>query len=172
MRRDGQGCLAPPPASLSPASLSVAVSRRVGRCAALRRLRSSVSPSSFPSMVPHPGALCRAPAEPDASCPAPPSLHGVPPEGVPPLRRYYEALRLPAALPAALRFLRLAVPCPAPLVRSRCARTRRAGAWRWSSRTPDRHAGPETTGSPRFLGSPHVCVPSSMTPAGPAAPDQ
>ena len=33
---------------------------------------------------------------------------------VPLLQRYYETLRLPADLPAALRFLRLAVPSPAP----------------------------------------------------------
>ena len=37
---------------------------------------------------------------------------------VPPLPRYYEALRLPAVRPAALRFLRLAVP-RSPRVRSR-----------------------------------------------------
>ncbi len=85
---------------------------------------------------------------------------------VPPLRRYYETLRLPTVLSAALRFLRLAVPCPAPLVRSRCARAQRAGAWRFQSRTPDRHTGLETTGSPRFLGSPHACVPCSFDPGG------
>ena len=45
---------------------------------------------------------------------APPSLHGVP-RVVPPLQRYYEVLRLPAAHFAALRFLRLAIPSLRPL---------------------------------------------------------
>ncbi len=40
---------------------------------------------------------------------ASPSLHGVP-RVVPPAQRYYETLRLPDSLLAALRFLRLAIP--------------------------------------------------------------
>src|SRR3984885_7093628 len=40
---------------------------------------------------------------------APPWLHGVR-KAVPPLQRYYGALRLPDRLLAALRFLRLAIP--------------------------------------------------------------
>src|SRR5712691_8765193 len=55
-----------------------------------------------------------------------PSLRRVRPGGVPLLHRYYGELRLPAAPPASLRFLRSAVP-------ARC---------------------PEATGSPRFLGNP------------------
>ena len=44
---------------------------------------------------------------------APPSLHGVG-RAVPPLQHYYGALRLLAALLAALRFLRLAIPSVRP----------------------------------------------------------
>ena len=44
---------------------------------------------------------------------APPSLHGVR-RAVPPLQRYYGALRLPAVHLAALRFLRLAIPSLRP----------------------------------------------------------
>jgi hypothetical protein len=44
---------------------------------------------------------------------------------VPPLRRYYQALRLPAALPALLGFLRFAVPALCLGLRSRSARCSR-----------------------------------------------
>jgi len=65
-----------------------------------------------------------------------------------------EVLRLPAARPAALRCLRLAVP-PA-FTRSfrspadECA----AEAWSWSPGSSGRAGAEETTGSPKFLGNP------------------
>src|SRR5438552_9851500 len=74
-------------------------------------------------------------------------------------------LRLLIAPPAALRFLRLAV----PRVRSTFApgdgeRPVSPGLG-YSTGCPFRRSRAETTRSPRFLGSPHVCMPRSLTPA-------
>src|SRR5690349_7743706 len=73
---------------------------------------------------------------------------------VPPLSRYYEALRIPAAPPASLRFLRSTVPPPrlGPRSRSRKAQQLRARDCLSDSPTPDSLA--ETTGPPRFLKDP------------------
>jgi hypothetical protein len=82
-----------------------------------------------------------------------------------------KALRLPAAHPAALRFLRLAVPRFHSLLRS-SADEWAAKAWSWSPGSSGRDVAEETTGSPKFLGNPdcpfaHV----QSTPAGLLAPD-
>ena len=60
--------------------------------------------------------------------PAPPSLRGVPRVEFPRFGGTIRALRLPAARPAALRFLRLAVPRLRPAVRSPPARDGRRGS--------------------------------------------
>jgi len=74
---------------------------------------------------------------------------------VPPLPRYYEALRLPDVPPASLRFLRLAVPQRRPSFRSRrWPSTSRLRAWVLVARLPNRNSYAETAGSPRFLGEP------------------
>ena len=66
-----------------------------------------------------------------------------------------KALRLPAAHPAALRCLRLAVPrCFTRCVRSsadECA----VEAWSWSTGISGRDFSEETTGPPKFLGNPN-----------------
>jgi hypothetical protein len=59
---------------------------------------------------------------------APPSLHRVPAARVPRLPRYYEVLRFPYALPAALRFLQATVTIPCACVRSSVQVRRRPGA--------------------------------------------
>jgi hypothetical protein len=85
-----------------------------------------------------------------------PSLLRVPRVGSPLSRGTTKALRLPAVLPAALRFLRLAVPSRAlvaslPQVAERGAR--RPGLW--SAGFPQTGiTRTETTGPPRFLGGP------------------
>ena len=88
---------------------------------------------------------------------------------VPRLRRYYDAFRLPAAHPAALRCLRLAVPLlcarlslPSPAERSR----RRPGALNLPAAPRAGHRA-ETAGPPRFLENPSVLMPCSSTPVGP-----
>src|SRR5262245_52883507 len=84
-----------------------------------------------------------------------------------------KALRLPAARPAALRCLRLAVP-QRPLVRFAPQRT--SAPPRPGVGNPVAPAGisaEETTGSPKFLGNRlSVCTCSTPTPAGPLTPDR
>lgn len=87
---------------------------------------------------------------------------------VPPLRRYYEALRRPVVHPAPLRFLREVGTVRALLVRSRRAGARRPRARALFTRCPRRRCRTETTGPPRFLGSPRGDVPWSSTPARPS----
>ena len=57
---------------------------------------------------------------------------------VPPLRRYCKALRLPAAPPALLRFLRFAVPPLRLGLRSRSRKTLQLRAWGCSPESPNR----------------------------------
>ena len=78
------------------------------------------------------------------------------------------ALRLPAILPAALRFLRLAVPSRAPVFVPPAGSDADPGAWGFLETG---NPGPllddtETTGPPRFLENPHVHMPCSLTPVG------
>lgn len=106
-------------------------------------------PPSFPSSVPCSGL------------PFPPRGPFGP---VPPLHRYFERLRLPAARPASLRFLRLAVTSVAPLFAP-------AGAER-AVREPGRLrvARPFTAGEGRISqvpGGPPVRALRPQTPAGP-----
>ena len=73
---------------------------------------------------------------------------------VPPLRRYYETLRLPAAHLAALRCLRLAIPPLRPLFRSRrppSAADRGPGVW--SPGTPGRDLARRRQGLPGSWGT-------------------
>jgi hypothetical protein len=98
--------------------------------------------------------------------PVPPSLHRVRSGYVPLLRRYYKALRLPDDLPAWLRFLR-----QRGTTATRCSLTEAGGRPSASGLgfSPDAHRPlvVESSGSPRFLGLPPVCVPRSSTPARP-----
>src|SRR6202035_1507381 len=134
----------PPAASRTPTLLSARVS--------LIRLWSSVSPPYSPRTFPRSGA-------------------SFPPRGslglVPPLLRYYQALRLPAALPR--RFVAFA-----PRYRRCALGFAPAGARRSTHRPGGVHRTPqpvlsstETTGPPRFLEDPTLNVPCSLTPAGP-----
>ena len=78
------------------------------------------------------------------------------------------ALRLPAAPPAALRFLRLAVPREHSRFRSRGRRVSRRRAWGWSPGIPVRdffHGDDRISHVP---GEPVVPMPCSSTPAGSA----
>ena len=68
----------------------------------------------------------------------PPSLHRVPAAAVPRLRHYYEALRLPTALPDALRRPSHAGDRPVRLCSLRSAR-RRPAAWSFAVRQPRAH---------------------------------
>src|SRR5262249_23755263 len=81
--------------------------------------------------------------------------------------RYYEALRLPTAPHAALRFLRLALPRFPCLVSLPQGVTVPAGLGFGVPVTPDPAWSVETMGSLRFLGNPRVLMPCSLTPAGP-----
>ncbi len=84
-----------------------------------------------------------------------------------------KALRLPAAHPAALRFLRLAVPHAFTRSVSSTADECTAGAWSWSPGVSGRDLAEETTGPRKFLGNlncPFAHVPA--TPAGLLAPDR
>jgi len=89
---------------------------------------------------------------------------------VPPVQRYYELLRLPTALPAALRFLRLAVPGLHSWFRSRHSRMPPQAGLELVTRCLHPGIALETAGSPTFLGNPRVPVPCSSTPARPTAP--
>lgn len=98
--------------------------------------------------------------------PVPPSLHRVRKGCVPLLHRYYEALRLPDDLPARLRFLRQRA-----TTATRHSLTEGGGRPSPSGQgcSPDAHRPlvVESSGPPRFLGHPRVCVPRSLTPTRP-----
>src|SRR4051812_43997450 len=79
---------------------------------------------------------------------------------VPPPRRYYEALRPPAARRAALRCLRLALPSFAPYLLP-AAGTHSRGLRGVGLPVPEPEISVETAGSPRFLGNPSVPLPCS-----------
>jgi len=80
-----------------------------------------------------------------------------------------KVLWLPAAHPAALRFLRLAVPWSHSVISLPCGgvHPRRPGVGHPVS--PAGECLTETSGSPTFLGNPIVPLPCSRTPAGPSA---
>jgi len=84
-----------------------------------------------------------------------PSLHRVPAGPVPLLPRYYDALRLPTVHPAALRFLRLAVP------RGRLRFAPAGQAIFMARLRPCLHV--ETVGPPTFLGNP-LCLCPALRP--------
>ena len=88
---------------------------------------------------------------------------------VPRFPRYDEALRLPSAPFAVLRYLRLAIP---PLRRSLlpAASTRDRGLRGVGVPGPEPELSVEMAGSPRFLGNPCVPMPCSWTPVGPRTP--
>jgi hypothetical protein len=70
-----------------------------------------------------------------------------------------KTLRLPAARPAALRCLRLAVPPQRSLFRPPGGRALpRAVFWSWSPGISRREQSVETAGSPTFLGNPHCAL--------------
>jgi hypothetical protein len=128
----------------APAPLSVGVP--------CTRWWSSKSPSCCPPTMPNP---------------TPPSLRGVPEGRVPPLRRYYEAFRLPADLPAALRYPSVGSTIPCACVRLSLGVRRRPWGLEllsWAARTP-MYCRDGAAGSPRFLGNPHTPTPGSLTPA-------
>jgi hypothetical protein len=110
-----------------------------------------VSPPSFPQTVPRSGAFL----------PSTGSLGSVPP-----LPRYCEALRLPAALPASLRFLRCAVPpCASCFAPANVRRTvRRPGVVHRIPHHRFIEGGDRTSQVPA---GPTMNVPCSPTPAGP-----
>ena len=74
-------------------------------------------------------------------------------------------LRLLAARPAALRFLRLAVPRTRSSFAPEDGERSAPSGLGCSTGGPSRLSRAETTRSPRFLESPHVCMPRSLTPA-------
>jgi hypothetical protein len=88
---------------------------------------------------------------------------------VPPLLRYYEALRLPAVHLAALRCLRLAipsfVPCSSPPARDIAVDLPGVGKPELQPAVTT-----ETAGPPRFPSHPRVPAPCSLTPVGPNTP--
>ena len=90
---------------------------------------------------------------------------------VPRVQRYYEALRVPAARPATLRFLRMTVTTPRACVRSaKPDAGLEPGVF--GLVTPRRPViiDVETAGRPKFLGNPPVPTPCSSTPAGSTPP--
>jgi len=92
---------------------------------------------------------------------APPSLHGVVVGPLPPLPRYYEALRRPADPLAALRCLRLAIPPCRPDVRSLAqAADPLRGPGDFGLCSPGHVFTTETTGPPRFLANPLTTCPA------------
>jgi len=88
---------------------------------------------------------------------------------VPPLRRYYGTLRLPAALLAALSCLRGAIPPLHPIFVPH-GRGRAAGARGLSVPVPQPEVAVEAAGSLRFLENPGGHCPCSPTPVGSIAP--
>ena len=98
-----------------------------------------MSPACFPPAVSWPGA------------PFPPRG----PSGrFPRFAGTIKALRLPAARPAALRCLRLAVPRSHSFVSLPRRTSAPPRAWSWSPGISGRDFAEETTGSPKFLGNP------------------
>ena len=86
---------------------------------------------------------------------------------VPPLHRYYEALRLPAALPP--RFVSFAWRyhgCARRFAPTGCGRPR-LWAWTLGHPEPSRDLTAETSGSPRFLGGPPCVHALRSDPGGP-----
>ena len=81
-----------------------------------------------------------------------------------------KALRLPAAPPAALRCLRLAVPRVASWFRSHRLRRNGGGPGVLVSAAPGRMLPVETTGSPKFLGNPHCFFARFYDSGGTACP--
>jgi hypothetical protein len=115
----------------------------------------------------------RAVARPRLRDEAPPSLHRVLAARVPRLQWYYEVLRFPNVLHAALRFLRATLTIPRACLRRSCQVRRRLGAggfwvWHLPKRPVDNEM--ETPGRPKFLGNPDVPAPCSSTPARPTLP--
>lgn len=102
----------------------------------------------FPCIFPSNGSVFRQPLGSSGSLGSVPHLHG-----------YYELLRLPAIPPAALRFLRLAVPPKCQLfVSPRGVGTPLLGQGLWIAASPTALLSVERTGPPRFLASPmHPC---------------
>src|SRR5581483_11307083 len=87
---------------------------------------------------------------------------------VPPLPRYYEALRLLPARPARLIGCAVAVPPLASAASLPPARTLAGGLGPLGPAAPPRPVQAEETGrSPRFLGNPAAPMLGSPTPAGP-----
>lgn len=89
--------------------------------------------------------------DPDASLPSPGSARAF----VPPLHRYYQALRLPAGHLAALRFLRLAILRDHAFFAPGVAACGDDGPGVGHSVSPPEFSSVETTGSPKFLGNPN-----------------
>src|SRR6185437_9965761 len=85
---------------------------------------------------------------------------------VPPPRRYYGALRLPAVRLAALRCLRLAIP-PFASGLLPAAGTHDRGLRGVGVPVPEPEISMEAAASLRFPGDPHVPAPCSWTPVGP-----
>ena len=101
--------------------------------------------------------------DPDASLPSPGSARAF----VPPLHRYYQALRLPAGHLAALRFLRLAILRDHAFFAPGVAACGDDGPGVGHSVSPPEFSSVETTGSPKFLGSPHSRLPMFSDPGRP-----
>ncbi len=123
------------------------------RCSLVETLSGPDVPCIFPSS----GSVARLPSPSAGSLGVVPLLH-----------RYGGELRLPAAPPAALRYLRTAL----TIARSSSSlphRVERAevGPGLFVVRAPVPPDAMETTGPPRFLGNPCACMPCSSTPAGP-----
>ena len=78
-----------------------------------------------------------------------------------------KALRLPAALPAALRFLRLAVPRERAAFAPAVAARGNVGPGVGHPVAPAGISSVETTGSPKFLGNPHSRLPMFSDPGRP-----
>ena len=129
MRRDGQGRLAPPPASRPPASpgpSGPAGPQWTGPSAIRRCSVETIAELDVSIVFPFDGSASRRPLPSTGYPPSGPFARDAAPRAPsPPGRRLdrarvgrlrrgrpvlIEALRLPAALPAALRFFRLAVP--------------------------------------------------------------
>ena len=159
-RRDGRGCLAPPPASRPPASPGPsgpagpqwtgpsAIRRSFPKGRAQRGVET-ISELDVSIIFPFDGSASRRPLPstgyprsrpfgasrlpPYPGIPAAVVMAGRPRRGRPVL---IEALRLPAALPAALRFFRLAVPRSLRLCSLPCTQARRTWAWGCSAGSP------------------------------------
>ena len=81
-----------------------------------------------------------------------------------------KALRLPAGPPAALRFLRLAVPRERARFAPAAVRVAGVGPGVGRPVSPSGKASVETTGSPKFLGNPDSRLPMFFDPGRPKRP--